>query len=80
MVFTYNVIKHETIVLHSHQSNEVAEHFNHSIQHLVSIAGIEAGLPRNLWGKAIAILNHVKNRLTHSHLRNMAPFEAYHGR
>lgn len=72
-------IKHETIVPHSHESNGVAEWFNRRIHDMVRTAGVTSGLPRNLWGEAMAMQTHVKNRLPHSNFKNITPFEVYTG-
>lgn len=64
------VIEHETSVPDSHESNGIAEHYNLTIQDLVCTVGINSRLPTTLWGEAVSMLTHVKNRVPLSNLPN----------
>lgn len=77
--FLQKGIKHETSVPYSHESIGVAEHFNRSIQDLARTSGMNSGLPRSLWGEAIAMITNIKNLLAHSALTNQTPYQANYG-
>src|SRR5258705_268540 len=77
--FSQKGIVHEFTPPYAHEYNGVPERFNRILQNMVRpwLADFN-GLYKRFWAEAYAAAVYTKNRLPHSSIQNMTPFEAFH--
>src|SRR5258705_9022084 len=77
--FSQKGIVHEFTSPSAHEYNGVPERFNRPLQNMVRpwLADFN-GLHKRFWAEAYAAAVYTKNRLPHSSIQNMTPFEAFH--
>ena len=80
--FSQKGIVHEFTPLYAHKYNGITEQFNRTLQNMVRpwLADLNKGfsLNKHLWAEAYAAMVYTKNRLPHSSLQDMTPFEVFH--
>src|SRR5258706_9899112 len=77
--FSQKGIVHEFTPPYAHEYNGVPERFNRTLQNMVRpwLADLNS-LHKRFWPEAYAAAVYTKNRLPHSSLQDMTPFEAFH--
>src|SRR5258705_2177818 len=76
--FSQKGIVHEFTPPYAHEYNGVPECFNRTLKNIIRAWLV--GLHKRFWAEAYAAAVYTKNRLPHSSLQNMTPFEAFHRR
>ena len=82
--FSQKGIVHEFTPLYAHEYNSIPERFNRTLQNMVRLwlADLNKRLVglnnKRLWAEVYAATVYTKNRLPHSSLQDMTPFEAFH--
>src|SRR5258705_1649467 len=74
--FSQKGIVHEFTPPYAYEYNGIPEQFNRTLQNMVRLWLI--GLHKRFWAEAYAAVVYTKNRLPHSSIQNMTPFEAFH--
>jgi len=70
-------IRHEPIVTYNQESNGIPECYNRTIQNMVR--SMLLNLDKRLWAESCSTAVYLRNRLPHSFLNGMTPYEAlYH--
>src|SRR5258705_7286295 len=81
--FSQKGIVHEFTPPYAHEYNGVPEYFNRTLQNMVRPWLVDlnkrlVGSHKRFWAEAYAAAVYTKNRLPHSLLQDMTPFEAFH--
>jgi len=73
-------IQHQTTTSYTPQSNGVAERMKRSLNEAVRAMMFQANMPQTWWGEAILHAVYLRNRLPHSGLNNVTPFQLWFNR
>ena len=67
-------IIHQKTAPYSPQSNDIVKCKNQTLKEIMNAMLISSGLPQNLWGEAILLINHIQNKVPHKK-KEKTPYE-----